>query len=197
MPSSTAPLANITDAELTQCISLVKQVSYRAKHKEFQNRGTADIRLRMQDNGWHTWWYSSTAGGPINACAFFQFIRMRKISANVYNYAMCIGFDKSFPMNSDSDCQAFLNTVVGGTAGDGLLWDCVKNVLNVPKVYAVEAPESANAVPYNVRRDRLFHYMQNNSPGANWSMTLAASDKNQSKSFWGGNSLNLWTLAPT
>ena len=48
-------------------------------------------------------------------------------------------------MNSDADCQTFLQTVVGGTAGDGLLWDCVKNVLKVPQVYCVEAPELETA----------------------------------------------------
>ena len=198
MPSSTAPPASISDAQLKQCINLVTQVSYRAKNKEFKQRGPADIRARTNDNGWHTWWYSTTAGGPINACAFFQYIRMRPIAAKVYNYAMCIGFDNSFPMGSDADCQAFLNTVVGGTSGDGLLWDCIKNVLQVQKVYVVDAPELAAAALYNARRDRLFSYMQQKSPGAKWSMTLdPKNDTNVGNSFWGGDGLNLWTLTPT
>jgi hypothetical protein len=113
---------------------------------------------------------------------------------------MCIGFDFStaFPMNSDADCQSFLNTVVGGTVGDGLLWDCIKNVLNANKVYAVEAPELAQAALYSARRDRLFAYMQQNSPGAHWKMTLDLADTGvDDMLFWGGTGLNLWTLTPT
>jgi len=197
MPGSTAPPATITDGQLTDCIKLVKAVSYRANNKEFKTKGPGDIRARMKDNGWHAWWYTSTVGGPIKACAFFQYIRQRPISGAAYNYAMCIGFDSSFPMALDADCQTFLNTVVGGTAGDGLLWDCIKNVLGVPFVYLVDAPEKSKAAVYSIRRDTLFVYMQNNSPGANWKMSLDPSDDtNVGIPFWGGDGLDLWKLAP-
>ena len=197
MPGSTAPPASISKPQLQACIKLVTQVSYRAMNKEFKNHGPGDIVARMNDNGWHTWWYSSTAGGPPTACAFFQYIRSRQISAGVYNYAMCIGFDTTkFPMNSDADCQTFLQTVVGGTAGDGLLWDCVKNVLKVPQVYCVEAPELATAAAYSARRDRLFSYMQLHSPGSNWKMTLETNNNTPINSIW-GDDVNLWILAPT
>jgi hypothetical protein len=187
---------SITDGQLKACIELVVEVSHRAKNKEFKNRGVPDIRARMNDNRWTTWWCANSANDTIKACAFFQNLRYRT-NAGVIPYAMCLGFHSSFTMATDGDCTTFLSTVVGGTAGDGLLWDCVKNVLNVPFVYLVDAPEKAVPAKYNARRNYLFGFMQSTPPaGANWKLTLdKPNDSNVTHPFW-GHRVDLWQLAP-
>jgi hypothetical protein len=183
---TTCPPSKITDADLTTCMNLMSAVSYRAKMNDFdQNDCVGRIRKRMSDNGWHTWYYKNS-GGAITACCFFQYMRTHN-----NNYAMCVGFDtNAFPMQSDQNCATFVNTVAGGGNGDGLLYDCIKNVLNVKLVNIVKIPLTGAASIYNTRLDTLFVYMQNN-PTNNWSLVQ---DGTFNSAFWGGNNLVLWQL---
>jgi hypothetical protein len=187
MPGWTNPPTNISDSDLDACIKLVRAVSYRAKSYDLAKSNVGKrIRDRVQDNQWHTWWHQN--GGGIDACCFFQLMHSRN-----NNYAMCIGFDKHvFPMQTDADCLSFLNTVAGNGNGDGLLRDCVKNVLQVPFVLVVDQPLTSSAASYNQRLNTLFAYMQTNTPGSNWS--LAQVEQNSDDDFWGGSGLNVWQL---
>jgi hypothetical protein len=180
-----------TDPELKDCIKLVKAVSDRANRNDFKKSDVVIVPLihkREGDNGWLTWIHKS--GGKIDACAFFQHMKIRG-----GNDAMCIGFDKTvFPMISDNDCITFLNTMMGNANQDGLLRDFFLHTLPQPFVYVVDMPLTAASAKYNLLLNNLFVYMQNNSPGTNWSMTLDPSDTNVINPFWGGSGLNLWKL---
>jgi hypothetical protein len=190
MPDLTSSARTIADDDLKKCIKLVKAVSDRANKRDFGNSETVNvgrIRQRESDNGWLTWFH--TSGGNIDACCFFQDMLLRPGFK-----AMCLGFDKNvFPMANDNNCVNFLNTVTG-TGSDGNLRDFFLHTLPSPSVYVVDMPLTASSAKYNQLLNNLFVYMQNNSPGVNWSMTLDPSDTGVDSDFWGGSGLNLWKL---
>jgi hypothetical protein len=191
MPDLTSRPTTITDDDLKKCVKLVKAVSDRANGhdlKQSENVIVKRIHDRMLDNGWLTWFHKS--GTKIDACAFFQDMLLRPGFK-----AMCLGFDKTpFPMDTDAHCVDFLNTVMGN-GNDGLLRDFFLHTLPQPSVYVVDMPLTAASAKYNQLLNNLFVYMQTNSPGTNWSMTLDPdNDTGVDSDFWGGSGLNLWKL---
>jgi hypothetical protein len=164
---STSPQDHLSRHDLDTCIGLVKGVSSRARSKDLNanNHPHQKIRARVHDNGWHTWFYKDD-GGNLVACCFFQLLRSR------HAYSMCVGFNTTaFPMVTNQNCTDFLNAVVGGVTGDGLLYDCIKNILGVSFVYVILIGNLSSDPELN----KLFTYMQDpqSPPHPMWSWGVA------------------------
>jgi hypothetical protein len=169
-------------------------VSYRAYSNDFaaakgERRG--NIRHRMSDNGWNTW-YHLNAGNQPDICCFFQYMGRHQ------DYAMCIGFDTTYTMATTDLCASFVS-MLAGTGKDGLLRDYIANGLpgNQQKkyVYVVDEPQNAVGAAYNYRLSSLFAYMQQTGSGTGWSLALPTTlTQVTSRPFWGNGPLNIWKL---